>query len=37
MKKNVHEITIKIEGEEWTSSIDKAFKKKTWIRIYECH
>ena len=28
MKKNVHEITIKIEGEEWTSSLDKAFKKK---------
>jgi trigger factor len=28
MKKNVHEITIKIEGDEWTSSVDKAFKKK---------
>ena len=28
MKKNVHEITIKIEGEDWTSAIDKAFKKK---------
>ena len=28
MKKNVHELTIKIEGEEWSSAIDKAFKKK---------
>ncbi len=28
MKKNVHELTIKIEGEEWTSAIDKAYKKK---------
>ena len=28
MKKNVHEITIKIEGDEWTSAIDKAYKKK---------
>ncbi|MBQ4583553.1 MAG: trigger factor [Bacilli bacterium] len=28
MKKNVHEITIKIEGQDWTNAIDKAFKKK---------
>lgn len=28
MKKNVHEITIKIEGDEWASSIDKAYKRK---------
>ncbi len=26
--KNRHELTIKIEGEEWTSAIDKAYKKK---------
>ena len=25
--KNVHEITIKVEGSEWTSAVDKAFKK----------
>lgn len=28
MKKNVHEITIKIEGKEWETILDKAFKKK---------
>ena len=28
MKKNIHEITIKIEGEEWAKALDKAFKKK---------
>jgi len=28
MKKNVHEITIKIEGKEWEEILDKAFKKK---------
>lgn len=28
MKKNVHEITIKIEGKDWESCLDKAFKKK---------
>jgi len=28
MKKNVHEITIKIEGTEWETCLDKAFKKK---------
>ena len=28
MKKNVHEITIKIEKEEWTDALDKAYKKK---------
>ena len=28
MKKNVHEITIKIEGSEWQECLDKAFKKK---------
>lgn len=28
MKKNVHEITIKIEGELWTKALDKAYKKK---------
>ncbi len=28
MKKNVHEITIKIEGKEWEMILDKAFKKK---------
>lgn len=28
MKKNVHEITIKIDGQDWTNAIDKAFKKK---------
>lgn len=26
--KNVHEISIKIEGEEWTKAVDKAFVKK---------
>ena len=26
--KNVHEIVIKIEGEEWTKALDKAFSKK---------
>jgi len=25
--KNVHEITLKVEGSEWTEAIDKAFKK----------
>ena len=28
MKKNVHEITIKIEGKDWEKALDKAFKKK---------
>jgi len=28
MKKNVHEITIKIEGKEWEEILEKAFKKK---------
>ena len=28
MKKNVHEITIKIEGEEWEKAQDKAFLKR---------
>lgn len=28
MKKNIHEITIKIDGEEWAKALDKAFKKK---------
>ena len=28
MEKNVHEFTIKIEGEEWEKALDKAFKKK---------
>lgn len=28
MKKNVHEIEIKVEGKEWESALDKAFKKK---------
>ena len=28
MKKNVHEIEIKIEGKEWETCLDKAFKKK---------
>ena len=28
MKKNVHEITIKIEGAEWEKALDKAYKKK---------
>ena len=26
--KNVHEITIKIEGEEWKKALDKAFNDK---------
>lgn len=26
-QKNVHEITVKVEGEEWNSALDKAFKK----------
>ena len=26
--KNVHEITKKIEGKEWTDALDKAFKEK---------
>ena len=28
MKKNIHEITIKIEGEEWEKAQDKAFLKR---------
>ncbi len=28
MKKNVHEIEIKVEGKEWESCLDKSFKKK---------
>lgn len=28
MKKNVHEITIKVEGKDWEKAIDKAYKKK---------
>lgn len=28
MKKNVKEVTIKIEGKEWETALDKAFKKK---------
>ena len=28
MKNNVHEITIKVEGKEWETILDKAFKKK---------
>jgi hypothetical protein len=32
MKKNVHEITIKIEGKEWETILDKAFKKKKFKR-----
>ena len=27
-KNNIHEITIKIEGEEWQKALDKSFKKK---------
>ena len=27
-KKNVHEISVKIEGKEWTDAVDKAFKEK---------
>ena len=27
-KKNIHEISVKIEGEDWTNAIDKAFKDK---------
>lgn len=27
-KKNVHEVVIKIEGEEWKKALDKAFKEK---------
>ncbi len=26
-QKNVHEITVKVKGEEWSNAIDKAFKK----------
>ena len=25
---NIHEITIKIEGEEWQKALDESFKKK---------
>ena len=28
MKKNVHEITIKVEGKDWEKALDKAYKKK---------
>ena len=28
MKKNVHEIEITIEGKEWGTVLDKAFKKR---------
>jgi len=28
MKKNVHELTIKIEGKEWTDILDAVFNKK---------
>lgn len=28
MSKNKHEVTIKIEGENWTKALDKAFKEK---------
>lgn len=28
MEKNVHEITIKINGKDWEAALDKAFKKK---------
>ena len=27
-KNNVHEINVKIEGENWTKALDKAFKEK---------
>ena len=27
-KKNVHEVVIKIEGDEWTKALDKVFAKK---------
>ena len=28
MKKNVHEIEVKIEGKEWSDILDKVFNKK---------
>ena len=27
-KKNVHEVPVKIEGEQWTKALDKSFAKK---------